>query len=61
MVTVECYLTTVSFVVYTDVSYTANEAYAIADRGETFPCGGDGTFDDKERMKVIYEVVSDVY
>ena len=23
--------------------------------------GGDGTFDDKEQMKVVYEVVSDVY
>ena len=45
----------------TDVSYTANEAYDIASRNETFPCGGDGTFDDKERMKVVYEVVSDVY
>ena len=43
----------------TDVPYAANAAYAIADCDETFPCGGDGTFDDKEQMKVIYEVVSD--
>ena len=47
--------------IHTGVSYTANEAYDIVKCGETFPCGGDGTFDDKEQMKVVYEVVPDVY
>ena len=56
-----CYLTMVFLIFLTDVSYTANEAYDIANRGETFPCGGDGPFDDKEQIKVVYEVVSDVY
>ena len=46
---------------FSDVSYTANEAYDIANHGEDFPCGGDGTFDNKEQMKAIYEVVSDDY
>ena len=49
------------FILFTDVSYAANEAYDIANRGKTVSCGGDGTFDDEERMKVIYEVVSDAY
>ena len=55
-----CHLTVV-FWIHTGVSYIANEAYDIANCGEIFPCGGDGTFDDKEQMKVVYEVVSDVY
>ena len=55
-----CHLTKVFFI-HTDVSYTANEAYDIANRGKTFLCGGDGTFDEKEQTKAIYEVVSDDY
>ena len=49
------------FLIHTGVSYTANEAYDIANRGKTFPCGGDGTFDEKQQTKAIYEVVSDGY
>ena len=45
----------------TGVSYAANEAYNIANRGKTFPCSGDVTFDDKERTKAVYEEVSDAY
>ena len=55
-----CHLTMVFFI-HTGVSYTANEAYDITNHGRTFLCGGDVTFDDKEQMKVGYEVVSDVY
>ena len=55
-----CYLTLV-LLIHTGLSYTANEAYDIANRRETFPCGGDGTFDYKEQTKVVFEVVSDVY
>ena len=55
-----CFLTLV-LLIYTGVTYTANEAYDIANRGKTFLYGGDGTFDDKEQSKVVYEVVSDAY
>ena len=54
------YLTLVLFI-RTGFSYTANEAYDIGNYDETFSFGGDGTFDDKEQTKVVYEVVSDVY